>query len=185
MLFNIIKNRRSVFPQQYNTKPITRDTILQVLEAANWAPTHKKTEPWRFKIFQDDAKLRLGDFLASTYLKEIEKPSEFKAKKISQKFKSSHTVIAICMQRDLNERVPEWEEVAATAMGVQNMWLMCTELGIGCYWSSPSLIKHTNDFLNLEKGEACLGFLYMGYYDEPIEKGYREPIENKVKWFSK
>ena len=51
MLFNIIKNRRSVFPQQYNTKPITRDTILQVLEAANWAPTHKKTEPWRFKIF--------------------------------------------------------------------------------------------------------------------------------------
>ena len=92
MLFNIIKNRRSVFPQQYNTKPIARDTILQVLEAANWAPTHKKTEPWRFKIFQDDAKLRLGDFLASTYLKEIEKPSEFKAKKISQKFKSRMTI---------------------------------------------------------------------------------------------
>ncbi|MEX2349402.1 MAG: nitroreductase family protein, partial [Flavobacteriaceae bacterium] len=54
MLYDIIKNRRAVFPVQYNQTPVTKEQILQVLDAANWAPTHKRTEPWRFKVMQDE-----------------------------------------------------------------------------------------------------------------------------------
>lgn len=45
MIFDIIKKRRSVFPAQYNSKPIAKELIEKVLEAGNWAPSHKKTEP--------------------------------------------------------------------------------------------------------------------------------------------
>ncbi len=62
MVFDLIKNRRSVFPAQYNDKPIERETIEKILEAANWAPTHKKTEPWRFKVFMNGKKEALGKF---------------------------------------------------------------------------------------------------------------------------
>jgi nitroreductase len=97
--------------------------------------------------------------------------------------KKAAAVIAICMQRDPQERVPEWEEIAATAMAVQNMWLCCTELGIGCYWSSPGLIAYMDEFFDMEPGENCLGFLYMGYYDAELEAGIRTSIEDKTLWF--
>ena len=83
-------------------------------------------------------------------------------KKIIEKPNQSGCVLAICMQRDANESVPEWEEIAATAMAVQNMWLAASDLGIGAYWSSPSLKDHLYKHIELASGERCLGFFYMG-----------------------
>src|SRR5690606_38734058 len=153
MIFDIIKRRRSIFPAQYNDKPIGREEIERVLEAANYAPTHKKTEPWRFKVLQGESKEKLGLFLSLKYMETEAKPKQFKVKKLIENPKKAAAVIAICMQRDPMERLPEWEEVAATAMAVQNMWRCCTEMGIGSYWSSPGLIKYMDDFFELNPGE--------------------------------
>lgn len=182
MIFNLIKKRRSIFPLQFNDKPIQKKDVEKILEAANWAPTHKKTEPWRFKVVQGGSKEKLGLFLSKKY-QEIEKrPKQIKIKKLYNNPIQSAVVIAICMQRDLDESVPEWEEIAAVAMAVQNIWLCCTELGIGCYWSSPGLIKYMDEFFDLAKGEKCLGFLYMGYFEGEIPEATRKPIADKVVW---
>lgn len=182
MIFDLIKNRRSVFPVQYNTKPIEKAVIEKILEAANWAPSHKKTEPWRFKVLQGEAQAKLGMFLSLKYMENDASPKEFKVKKLMENPKRAGAIIAVCMQRDPNESVPEWEEVAATAMAVQNMWLCCTEMGIGSYWSSPGLIKFMDEFFDLNAGEKCLGFFYMGYSDEKITEQTRTPIADKVVW---
>lgn len=182
MIFDLIKNRRSVFPVQYNDKPIAKSDIEKILEAANWAPSHKKTEPWRFKVLQGEAQAKLGMFLSLKYMESDASPKEFKVKKLMENPKRAGAIIAVCMQRDPNESVPEWEEIAATAMAVQNMWLCCTEMGIGSYWSSPGLIKFMNEFFDLNEGEMCLGFFYMGYSDQEITEQTRTPIEDKVVW---
>ena len=110
------------------------------------------------------------------------KPKDFKIKKLKANPKMAGAIVAICMQRDPEERLPEWEEVAATAMAVQNMWLCCTEMGIGSYWSSPGLVKYMDELFELNEGEKCLGFFYMGYSDEIIPEQSRMPIGNKVTW---
>lgn len=184
MIFDLIKKRRSVFPVQYNSESITKETIEKLLEAANWAPNHKKTEPWRFKVLMGDSKARLGEFLSKKYQEVEAKPKQIKIKKLQENPKKAAAIITICMQRDPNESLPEWEEIAATAMAVQNMWLAATELGIGSYWSSPGLIKYMDEFLDLNNGEKCLGFFYLGYSDEEIIQGAREPIANKVEWIT-
>ncbi|PCJ98053.1 MAG: nitroreductase [Flavobacteriaceae bacterium] len=182
MIFELIKNRRSVFPAQYNNTPILKEDIKEILEAANWAPNHKKTEPWRFKVLQAEAKENLGVFLVEKYRQAEEHPKEFKCKKLLENPKRAGAIIAICMQRDPKESLPEWEEIAAVAMAVQNMWLMCTEKGIGCYWSSPGLIQYMGEFFDLAQGEKCLGFFYMGNYDDVIPEVVRTPIEDKTVW---
>ncbi len=182
MIFDNIKNRRSVFPAQYNDKPIAKEAIEILLEAANCAPTHKKTEPWRFKVFQGKSKEKLGLFLSEKYKEVEERPKQVKIKKLLENPVKSAAVIAICMQRDPNECVPEWEEIAAVAMAVQNMWLCCTEMGIGCYWSSPGLISHMDEYFDMAEGEKCLGFLYMGYYDAEVQEVTRGAIGDKVVW---
>ena len=95
----------------------------------------------------------------------------------------SDTIIAICMQRDPKESIPEWEEIASIGAAVQNMYLTCSAYNIGCYWSSPEAIKHLNGYLNLKIGERCLGFLYMGYHEMPSIKGMRRSIAEKIEWF--
>ncbi|MCW5518564.1 nitroreductase [Aureitalea sp. L0-47] len=182
-MIDIIKSRRAVFPAQYNSEEITEVELRAILESANWAPTHRRTEPWRFKVFREEAKLRLGAFLAEKYKETTAKYSEFKQKKIIDKSYQSACIIAICMQRDPEESVPEWEEIAATAMAVQNMWLTAHSLGIGAYWSSPSYMKFLGEHITLNDEERCLGFFYMGKFDGKLPDGERKTqIEEKTTW---
>ena len=182
----LIKDRRSIFPKTYIDKPIPKEIIEQILENANWAPTHKFTEPWRFKVFTGASLELLGLALADIYKAHTpeEKFKERKFKTIPTKVIKSGCVIAICMQRDAEERIPEWEEIASVGCAVQNMYLTCTAYGIGSYWSSPGFIKYpaTEEFLKLKEGERCLGFFYMGYHDMPKVEGKRGEISDKVEW---
>jgi len=180
----LIKKRRSIFPKSYIKKPIPKEIIEQILENANWAPTHKLTEPWRFKIFRGDALMQLGIKLSEVYQANTpaEKFSEMKFKKTQKKALQSDTMIAICMQRDPKESIPEWEEIAAVGAAVQNMYLTCTAYDIGCYWSSPGTVKYLSEYLGLKKGEKCLGFLYLGYHEMPEIKGMRRSISEKIEW---
>ncbi|MEH6407415.1 MAG: nitroreductase [Leeuwenhoekiella sp.] len=183
-LEEIIANRRSVYPEQYTQKAIARKDIEELLEAANWAPSHKHTEPWRFKVIQNEALTKLSDFLAKKYeeITPADKFSSFTQKKLASKPLLAGAIIAICMQRDPKESLPEWEEIAATAMAVQNMWLLASDKGLGAYWSSPGLINHMGDFFNFAQGEKCLGFFYVGHFDGEIPESRRKPIEEKTEW---
>ena len=183
-IFQIIKNRRSRFPDMYQDRHIEKETLIKILNTANYAPTHRKTEPWRFKVVQGTQKESLGQFLVEKYRQLQENPSDLKAKKILSKAQKSVAIILIMMQRDPKESVPEWEEIAATAMAVQNMWLVCTELGIGSYWSTPHYISAMSEFTDLAEGERCLGLFYMGYSDVELPVYERGAIEDKVEWIN-
>ena len=181
---HLIRKRRSIFPKTYTSQPIDKTIIEEVLENANWAPTHKLTEPWRFKVLMGDALVQLRDWQVNWYQTNTpeENFSAQKLKKLQTKPLKAGCIIAICMQRDEKERIPEWEEIASVACAVQNMWLTTTAYDIGAYWSSPGFIKDIGPFLKLGSGERCLGFFYMGYHETPEISGKRQPIESKVEW---
>ena len=183
-MHELIARRRSVFPVQYSDSSILKEEIEKILEAANWAPTHRRTEPWRFKVFfSEQSRKQLSVYLEHKYRETATKVSNIKARKTAEKPLQAGCVIAICMQRDPAESVPEWEEVAATAMAVQNMWLMATDLGIGAYWSTPSTKDHFNELVPLKEGECCLGFFYMGKVAGQFPEGVRRtPVSEKTSW---
>ncbi len=184
-LIDIIQTRRSIFPIQFTSQNVSKEQLMQMLEAANWAPSHRKTNPWRFKVFKDESLNLLAEKVESAYKRTTPEKvfSEFKLKKSLEKILTSGAVIAICMQRDPKESLPEWEEIAATAMAVQNMWLMAGQLGLAGYWSSPGYIEDMQDELELADGERCLGFFYLGGYDREMSEAVREPVEDKITWF--
>ncbi len=183
----IIRNRRSVFPAQYNGTPVDRATLELLLEQANWAPTHRLTEPWRYRVFHEPAaRQKLGDYLAHWY-KTNTPEAEFSAKKFEknqQKPVRSAAVLAICMQRDPEEKVPEWEELAAVACSVQNLWLSCSALGLGGYWSSPPAMMGdaAREFLQLPEDQKCFGLFYLGHFDLDLPEGKRGLWQEKVEW---
>jgi len=185
-LLNIIKNRRSVMPTQYSNAEISENELNLILEAANWAPTHKRTEPGRFKIISGKGLNRFSEFMLNQYEKNTpaEKFSQRKSDGIAEKCRRSDKIILICAK--YSGMVPEWEETASVAAAVQNMWLMCTALGIGSYWSTPGAIHNMKEFTELDENEKCIGIFYMGKISEDkATEGQRESISGKTKYINK
>lgn len=181
---HIIRNRRSVFTQQFEPgKAIPDELIWQLLENANWAPTHKLTEPWRFTVYSGEGLKILAEQQAAIY-KEFAGP-KFKQGKYEQMqnvpLLCSH-VIAVGMKR--HNDIPEMEEVAAVACAVQNMHLTATAYGIGGYWSTGGItfIEEAKALFNLGAEDKLMGFFYLGYIKVPSTSGKRGNVHDKVHW---
>ena len=184
----LIKNRRSIFPKFYSKEPVDEAIIKQMLENANWAPTHRFTEPWRFIVFHGEGLKKLAEFQSNLYKEVSLKEGAFDQKKfdkLASKPLLASYIIAIAMKRDTEQSVPEVEEIAAVAMAVQNMYLTATAYNVGCYWGSGGVtyMERAKSFFNLESEDRLLGFLYVGSLKDNFSgKGLRKPIDDKVKW---
>lgn len=164
-LKTIIEQRKSIFPKDYSDKPIPEGVLEEILNSTNFTPNHKRTKPWRFKVFKGEEKLKLGQELQQIY-KETTPPQTFLEKKYQDiGFKAQKANVVISIVVNFSGLVPEWEEIAATAIAVQNMYLTCTANNIGCYWSSPKLVDTLKESLNIEENQKCLGLFYMGSLD--------------------
>jgi len=175
----IIRNRKSVYPKDYSKKEIPKEVIQEILLNANHAPTHKLTQPWFFKVYEKSSKEILCQLIGKI---TDSKYSSIKIQKYIDKIKQSDTVISVFMKRDEQNRIPEWEEIAAVSMAVQNMWLTCYVNNIGCYLSTPGFKDEYAELIGLKENERSLGFFFMGSYDYKESLKIRDDIRNKVEW---
>jgi nitroreductase len=185
----LIRNRRTIFPEQFSERKVHREQIEVMLNNAQWAPTHGNTQPWRFQVFMEEGLSSLSQFLGSTYLKLTpeDQQNDTKLGKLIRRPLLSSAVIAVCMKRQEEEKILELEEIEAVACAIQNMHLTCSAYGIGGFWSTPKLIyaKEMNEFLNLEEKDKCLALFYVGYPSiEWPSNSHRKPIEYNTKWIN-
>ncbi len=183
---HLIRNRRSLYPQTFNGEIIPQSIIENILENANWAPTHGLTQPWHFTVFEGVGLKKLADFQAELYKKltPSDQFSDLKYEKlITNPLLCSH-IISIGMKRSENGKIPEIEEIEAVACAVQNMYLTCTAYGIGAYWGSGGItyMDEAKPFFDLEEDDKLLGFFFMGYPKIAWPEGKRKPIQDRVKW---
>ena len=178
-LNEVIKNRKTVYPKEFTGNEIPYETVTDILESALYAPTHRRTEPWFFRVYRNESKEKLCELINKI---DDKKYPKIKLNKFIDKVNLSDTVVAVFMKRDKKESVPEWEEIAAVAMSVQNMWLTSYVNNVGSYWSTPSFKDEYAKLLNIDKNEKSLGFFFMGSYKHKIINKVREGIEMKVKW---
>lgn len=182
----LIRGRRTVKPPQYSGRIIDRSIISEILENANWAPTHGLSQPWRFKVFTGAGLQRLSRGLPALYAAVIpkeEQQSEKLEKLASTPLKASHAIL-LAVQPGLSPKIPEVEDVEALACAVQNMQLTARAYGIGSFWSTgrQTYDARACDYLGLEEGLQYLGVLYLGYPKHFFPPGAREPLAERVEW---
>ncbi|MEO8472283.1 MAG: nitroreductase [Chryseolinea sp.] len=186
---NLIEQRRSVFQQQYSGERVDDAVVKQMLENANWAPTHKLTEPWRFIVFTKDGLQKLADFQSALY-KEVstsrETFKEMTFQNLLTKPSLSSHIIAIAMKREPKKSLPELEELGAVYCAIENMYLTATAYGIGCYLSTGGVTyyEEAKSFFGLEADDKLLGFFHVGIPKGELPAGKRTPVSEKTKWIS-
>jgi nitroreductase len=186
----IIRGRRSQFPAQFKENDPVADSIIEeILENANWAPTHKLTQPWHFIVYTGAGLKTFGDYQAEMYKMRAEKNGTPFLEGTYQKFKetpskASH-VIALLMKRTEGSGIPVMEEISAVAMAVQNMYLTACAHGLACYWGTggPTFWAEAREDFGLEGEDMLMGFFYVAKpATDNWPAGKREPIGEKVSW---
>jgi nitroreductase len=182
-----IRLRRSIKPDKMKPDPVDPALIERMFEAANWAPSHGLTEPWRFIVFRGDARKALIEAIASTMVPEDQTtlpPDDARREKLVRNFMTPPMTIAIVCATSTNPKIIPHEEIASTAMAVQNLQLAARALGVATYWTSGEKAFHPRmaKFLGIEPPAKCLGFLYVGYPAIPWPEGTRRPVTEKVTW---
>jgi len=190
LLNEIIKNRRSIYPRQYQKgKTVPDEVIWQILENANRAPNHKQTEPWRFKVFTGEGLKYFAELQAGIYQQHAgDKYTEARYQKLLEYPLLSSHVISIGMRRNEKGVLPEIEEIEAVACAVQNMFLTVTAYGLGAYWTTAGItyFEEAKPHFDLNENDKLLGFFFIGYVAIPFNGiSKRSPVQTKVEWINK
>ncbi|MES2372029.1 MAG: nitroreductase [Bacteroidota bacterium] len=183
----VIQNRRSTKPADMNGKKIDDNLIKQLLHLADWAPTHARTEPWRFVVFSDGAVQQFCADHAELYKANTPEDKFATAKYeglIHTADKASH-IIAAYMKRIPEAKIPVIEDIAAVAASIQNILLGAEAAGISVLWSTGGMTHQPamKEYFGLGEEDKMMGLLYLGYTDEPARPGKRAvPLGDKVMW---
>ena len=161
-----IKKRRTI--HVFSKKRVPKDVIEKSIVAANHAPCHRKTYPWRFTSI--GMKKRELLFKLQLSLKFGNAPvEESSIKKIRNKMLSpSHLLIA--SQINTESQVQKREDYAACACAIQNLSLSLVADDVGCKWSTGKITTVTSTYQIAEinpKEEEIIGFIWIGYGTEP------------------
>lgn len=170
-----------------NGTKIDQVFVQQLLELADWAPTHGKTEPWRFLVYTGESLKKFCLQHADLYKAHTD-PDKFTSTKyhgiIQNGEKSSHLVVAY-MKRQATKKIPLIEEIAAVAAAVEHILLGAQALGIASLWSTGGMTHHESmkKMLGLADEDIVMGLLYLGYTDEvPVEGKRNIPLTEKISW---
>ncbi|UCD72404.1 MAG: nitroreductase family protein [Syntrophobacterales bacterium] len=163
-VMEVITRRYSV--RGYLDKPVEREKILQIVEAARLAPSTSNVQPWRFIVVEDP---RLMKSLLSKGM-GIVVPNRWA--------REAPVIIVICAHLD-------WivHRLGARFAGLQyylldlgiageHMVLTATELGLGTCWIGWFRAEAIRDILNIPKGWKIAALLTLGY---PKEEGPPKP----------
>jgi nitroreductase len=186
-VLDAIRLRRSVKPERLRPDPVARTLVEQLLDAANWAPSHGLTEPWRFVVFTGEGRRALHAAMVETLEPEghpAPGPDDPRRRKLEEKNLNAPVIVAIVCHPGPAPKIVEHEEIASTAIAVHNMHLLARSMGLAAFWSSgaKAFDPRIARFLELAPPARCLGFLYVGWPAGPWPEGRRGPVGEKVRW---
>lgn len=136
-----------------------------ILTAAGRVPDHKRLEPWRFIVFEGDARATFGRVLLKACLaEEKDTPSAARLETERTRFLRAPTVVGVVSHITANPAAPEWEQILSCGAACFNMCLAANALGFGTCWITEwySYSPAVRTALKLAANERMAGFVYIG-----------------------
>lgn len=187
ILKEVISSRRTIKPAAMNGKKIDDASVHQLLQLADWAPTHGLTEPWRFIVYSGSSLQQFCNDHAGMYqsITPAEKFNQAKYENMKHIADAASHMVLVYMKRAEHAKIPASEEFAAVAAATQNLLLAAHASGIAGMWSTAGVTHNIamKEYLGLQHEDVVMGLIYLGYTDEPAREGRRNiPLSEKIVW---
>ena len=161
----LLLRRRSAKAAMLGEPGPNTQQLETILTAAARVPDHKRLEPWRFIVFEGDARALFGRVLLKACLAEDkDTPSAARLETERARFLRAPTVVAVISRVTPNPAAPEWEQVLSCGAACFNMCLAANALGFATCWITEwySYSPAVRSALRLAANERMAGFIYIG-----------------------
>ena len=163
--------------------PAEIDTLLTV---ASRVPDHGKLTPWRFIVFEGQARHAAGAAIAAAFRKKYPdaKPEHVEAERA--RLLRAPLVIAVVSRAAPHGKIPEWEQVLSAGAAAMSLVLAAHALGYGANWITEwyAYDRGVLDALGLAPHERIAGFVHIGRPPGPPEDRPRPPLDEIVTHFT-
>ena len=181
----LLQTRRSLKPNELTgpgPSPADLDTLLTI---ASRVPDHGKLAPWRFIVFEGDARLRAGEIIAKVFAQKNPQaaPSDIEAEK--KRLTDAPLVIAVVSFTRPHPKVPAWEQELSAGASAMNIVTAATALGYGACWLTGwfAFDRDVLDGFGLKADEKLAGFVHIGTPSKPSEDRPRPALSEIVTRF--
>ena len=175
----VIRSRRtSMLVDKEREVPV--GMVEQLCELASWAPNHRKTWPWRFALFTDEGRRRLGTTMVADMVDAGYGDESKRLKTAGKYLRTPATLVVGCGPHD-NDML-HLENRDAVAAGIQNLLLAATSLGLATFWSTPALTRPAGvlELCGFDRNDRIVGIIYLGWAERAIDAPERPPIAVSV-----
>jgi nitroreductase len=160
----LLKTRRSVKPIELVGPPPTAEEIDTLLTIASRVPDHGKLVPWRFIIFEGEARLAAGDTIAAAFRTKYPQAGAEQIALERQRLARAPLVIAVVSRAAPHVKIPEWEQVLSAGAAAMNLVNAAHALGYGASWITEwyAYDRAVLDRFGLAATERIAGFVHIG-----------------------
>jgi nitroreductase len=173
----LLARRRSTVAKAMTGPGPTAEQLDTLLKIGARTPDHGKLFPWRFMVFEGEARARFGDILEAR-LRELDPdgPEERYALE-RNRFNRAPVVIAVISDVTENHKIPEWEQVLSAGAVCQTLLIGASALGFAAQWLTEwyAYDRVVKTALGLAPGERVAGFIYVGTARENPSERPRKP----------
>lgn len=169
-ILELLLTRRSVKPAMMAEPGPSASQLESILTAAARVPDHKKLVPWRFVLFEGEARRRFGEMLAEVLpTEDAEAPSAMRLETERARFLRAPLVIGIVSHISPVTGAPAWEQELSAGAAVMNLCLAANAMGFGTCWITEwyAYSPGVKARLGLTDQERIAGFVYVG---TPVER---------------
>lgn len=181
----LLETRRSASAKAMQAPGPTGAQLEQLLRIAVRVPDHGKLTPWRFILFEGDARKRAGDILAARWHELYPDHGEAMLDEQRGKLMRAPSVLCVVSAAAEHPKIPIWEQQLSAGAVCQNILIAATAMGIGCQWITGwyAFDDKVLSGLGLEAGERVAGFLYFGTpVEQPSDRPRPEPDDLLTRW---
>ena len=156
--------------------------LQTILTAAARVPDHGKLFPWRFILFEGDARRRMGELLAESLLETEPQAGSERLDIERHRFLRAPVVVAVISRAREAIPIPEWEQVLSAGAVCQTLLIASHAMGFVANWLTEWCAFHpgVRDRLGLRSGERIAGFIYIGHPTLPLEERVRPDMTKIV-----
>ena len=182
----LLKTRRSVKPMEMTGPAPSQAELDTILTVATRVPDHGKLTPWRYIVFEGDARLAAGEKIAAAF--KVSHPDatpdqlEFERKRLAR----APLVIAVVSRAAPHAKIPEWEQQLSAGASSMNLVWAAHALGFAASWLTEwyAYDRAVLDALGLAPNERIAGFVHIGRPSKPPEDRDRPKLESIVTHYS-
>ncbi|MEQ1577209.1 MAG: nitroreductase [Hyphomicrobium sp.] len=185
-VIDLLSSRRSVKPDLLQEPGPSQAELETILTIAARVPDHKKLAPWRFIVFEGEARARAGDIFAQACLAEDAEPPSSKRLELERgRLLRAPMVIAVVSKVVERPGAPEWEQVLSAGASAFNLCVSANALGFGTCWITEwvAYSSHVQAALGIGPGERIAGFVYIGTAKQPPDERERPSLAQIVTRF--